>query len=222
MSTKPATRRTIFLVEDHPIVCRGLTALINDEPDLTICGQADNATDALARIEALRPDSAVVDIGLKNGSGLELIKQLRACNNPVLILVASEHDEDLYAERVIRAGARGYITKQQATDNIVVALRQVLAGRIYLSQHMADRVLQRLGNHEPPAGRTPVEALSDRELEVFSLIGQGLSTGSIAAQLHLSTKTVGTHRENIKTKLQLKSSGDLMRHAVEWLRDQQN
>jgi len=210
----------IFLVEDHPIVRHGLAALIADETDLDICGQCDNVYDALQQITAQRPHLAVIDISLNGGSGLDLIKQLKARRNPVLTLVVSMHDEILYAERVVRAGARGYLSKSQATAHFVTAIRQVLAGKLYLSPAVAERVLQRLTPHHPAGGVAPLEVLSDRELEVFGLLGRGLSTRAIAGQLHLSVKTISTYRETIKRKLSLANTNELICRAVEWTAEQ--
>jgi len=213
-------RKNIFLVEDHPIVRHGLASLIEDEPDLCVCGQCASVFDALQQIEAHRPDLAVIDIGLTDGTGLDLIKQLKSRHNPVLMLVVSMHEEVLYADRVLRAGARGYLSKSQATELIVEAIRQVLSGRIFLSPAMSERVLQRLTLHQPAGGMGPLEALSDRELEVFGLLGRGLSSRAIAEQLHLSIKTIGTYRETIKTKLSLTNTNELIRHAVQWAGEQ--
>jgi DNA-binding NarL/FixJ family response regulator len=209
----------IFLVEDHPIVRFGLTTLIEQEPDLCVCGHADTVTDGLRLILDRRPKLAIIDICLKAGSGIDLVKRVRAAEPAVLMLVASMQDERLYAERALRAGARGYVTKEQTTVEIMHAIRTVLAGKIFLNPGMADHFLHRIGRSAAPAP-SQVESLSDRELEIFSKIGQGRGTRDIASELHLSVKTVGTYRENIKAKLNLRTGSDLVRHAVEWLREQ--
>lgn len=215
-STLPSTARKIrvFIVDDHPIVRHGLAQVIGQEPDFEICGEAAEASTAFRQIEQTKPDLAIIDIMLRDASGLELIKQIRACNDQVKMLVTSMHDETLYAERALRAGAMGYVKKEEAVTKVIEAMRQVLKGKIYLSPAMADHFLHRAlrGGEEPE--RSPIERLSDRELEVFELIGRGLTTRQIAERLHLSTKTIETHREHIKAKLQLKNNNELVRQAV--------
>ncbi|MBN1852087.1 MAG: response regulator transcription factor [Pirellulales bacterium] len=206
----------VFIVDDHPIVRRGLGELISDEPDMEVCGDAEDSKEALKKIAVLRPDIVIVDLTLKSGHGLELIQQIRAQNQKVKILVSSMHDELLFAERVLRAGAMGYISKQSSPDMIINAMRQVLRGEIYLSSRMANRLLNRVtggGTLE----QDPIQNLTDRELEVFQMIGRGLSTKQIAGQLGLSYKTIETHREKIKTKLNLNNSSELSRQATQWI-----
>jgi DNA-binding NarL/FixJ family response regulator len=207
----------ILLVDDHPIVRKGLAALIEEEDDLEVCGEAADSIEAMQQVESLQPDLVVVDISLKKGDGLDLVKQLKSRNRGIHVLVASMHDESLFAERALRAGAQGYINKEEASTNIISALRHVLANKLYLSPAMTDRLLQRIAQPESEPGQPAVDRLSDRELTVFALIGQGRTTRQIAEQLHLSIKTVETYRENIKSKLNLANSAELSRHAVQWV-----
>jgi DNA-binding NarL/FixJ family response regulator len=213
----PAKQRIrILLVDDHPLVRERLTEIINREPDLTVCGEAEDRHEAIAAIPSKRPDLAIVDLTLKNSDGLELVKDIHARWPKVRMLVVSMHDESLYAERVIRAGALGYITKQEATRKILVAIRRVLAGSIYLNETTACHIISRLTSHAASVGATPPELLSDRELRVFNLTGGGLSTSDIAGRLHIAVKTVETYRARIKEKLKLKDSSELLRLAISW------
>jgi DNA-binding NarL/FixJ family response regulator len=212
----PPAKTRILVVDDHALVRHGLTALIGNEPDLEVCGQAADVAGGLAQAAALRPDLAVVDLSLQNGHGLDLIRQLRARFEDVKVLVLSMHDEALFAERALRAGALGYINKQEATGRIVEAIRQVLAGKVYLSAPMTERLLRQVAGPPGVQARLPAERLSDRELTVFQMIGQGLSTRQIAERLFLSVKTVETYREHIKSKLGLKNAAELSRHAAQW------
>ena len=206
----------IALVDDHPVVREGLAENINRERDLTVCAQAEDHRGALAAIESTKPDLIVIDLMLKNSNGLELIKDIRARWPGLLILVVSMHDETLYAERVLRAGARGYITKQEATRNILVAIRRVLAGGIYLNEQTSSTILARLAASPGPTGDSVADLLADRELEVFERIGQGLNTREIAMQLHIDMKTVDTYRARIKEKLKLETSSELLKLAIHW------
>jgi DNA-binding NarL/FixJ family response regulator len=206
----------VLLVDDHPVVRQGLAESINREPDLTVCAQAEDHQGALKAIEASHPELIVVDLMLKNSSGIELIKDIHSRWPRLLILVVSMHDETLYAERVLRAGAQGYITKQQATHDILSAIRRVLAGGIYLNERTASAVLARLSNKAHPAGNSIPDLLADRELEVFELTGRGLSTREIAGQLRIDVKTVDTYRARIREKLNLKSSSELLQLAIRW------
>jgi len=204
----------ILIVDDHPVVREGLSALIAAQRGLSVCGQAAGIAEALHLVESTSPDLIIIDISLKDGNGIELIKRLKARNSAVPALVSSMHDEDLYAERALRAGAVGYISKQESSQRIIEAIRRVLEGKIYLSERMSERLL-----HGFVAGsiqRSPVETLADRELQVFELIGQGLNSRQIAAQLHLGTKTVETYRARIREKLSLSGGGDLTRFAIHW------
>lgn len=209
------TRTRILVVDDHPIVRLGIRQMIAAEPDLEICAEAESADAARQLVVKAHPDLAIVDLSLAEGAGLELIRSLRGSAPSLPVLVLSMHDEVLFAERALRAGARGYIMKREAITGLVVAIRQVLAGRIYVSEGMAQAVLERLGN-EPAASDNPVGNLTNRELEVFSMIGRGLGTGEIAGQLGVSIKTIETYRSNIKTKLKLKDATDLIRFAATW------
>ncbi|MCG6942546.1 MAG: response regulator transcription factor [Thiohalocapsa sp.] len=209
----------ILIVDDHPLVRAGLRSLIDAEPDLTICAEVSNVRDAVEVARAEAPDLVLVDISLDDGNGIELIKRLKVHNPDLKMLVCSMHDESLFAERAINAGARGYVNKHQVTEQVLEAIRQVLAGRIYLSEKMVERVINGFAKKKD-GGASSIEDLSDRELEVFGLIGQGLSTSKIAERLHLSVKTVETHREKIKRKLQLATGGELVRHAVQWHMEQ--
>lgn len=214
---KASQVRRVCLVDDHPVVRHGLAQLINQAADLHVCGEAEDPTEALAVIQRTRPDLVLVDLTLKGRSGLELIKTLNAATPPRPVLVVSMHDETLYAERALRAGARGYIMKEEAPEKVLMAMRRVLDGQVYLSERMAARVLQQAAGtpHRPAA--SPVERLSDRELEVFRLLGRGRGTREIAEALNLSVKTVETYRAHIMTKLQLRHAPELIQHAVQWV-----
>jgi DNA-binding NarL/FixJ family response regulator len=204
-------------VDDHPIVRQGLAELIEHEPDLTVSGEAETGAQALELIAAAQPDIAIVDVSLRDMSGLDLIKDMKVRYANLPILALSMHDETLYAERVLRAGAKGYIMKEEATETVMLAIRKVLAGQIYLSEKMAARLLSRFVDGSGETGGSPIQRLSDRELEIFELIGRGLSTRRIAETLHLSVKTIESHREHIKEKLKLGSSREVMRHAMQWV-----
>ena len=212
-------RQQILLVDDHPVVCDGLTQRINAEPDLEVCGRVPDGHSALDAIEKQRPHIAVVDITLGAGSGIELIKDIKVRYPHLPALVLSMHDEELYAERSLHAGARGYVMKQEETAVLLRAIRQVLRGEIYLSEKVKDGIVKRLGGLVPDGQVTSlIKQLSDRELEVFQLIGDGFATHEIANRLHISMKTVASHRENIKRKLNLGDGEQLARFAIHWLR----
>ena len=212
-------KQRVLLVDDHPLVCEGLARRINEEPDLQVCGQARDAYSALEAIEKLQPHVAVVDIALGSGSGVELIKDIKVRHPHLPALVLSMHDEALYAERSLHAGAKGYVMKQEESTTVVRAIRQVLRGQVYLSDRVKDGIVNRIGGNLPDGEMASLtQQLSDRELEVFQLIGDGYSTHEIADRLHLSMKTVASHRENIKRKLNLSSSEELARFAIHWLR----
>lgn len=213
------TRRArILVVDDHPLVRRGLHDLIGHTHDLEICGEAGDGPEALRACDELQPDLMLVDISLPEGHGIELIKQIKARNEHVKLLVSSMHDESLYAERALRAGALGYINKQEAMEKLVDAIRVVLTGKVYLSNRMTERTLNRFyRGDEASDAPLPVQSLTDRELEVFEMIGQGLTTREIANKIHRSIKTIETYRENIKSKLHLKNASELSRHAVQWV-----
>jgi DNA-binding NarL/FixJ family response regulator len=212
--------KRLLIVDDHPMMRTGLAQLIGNEPDLKVVAEADNARQALAVVEKNNFDLALLDISLPDKNGLELIKDLRAIRPGLMILVVSMHDEMIYAERVLRAGGRGYIMKQEGGEKFLRAIRQVLAGQIYVSEKMSSRILEIFSGRPTETSRSPVQKLSDREFEVFQLIGQGIGTRDIAEQLHLSVKTVEVHRANIKKKLDLKTAPDLVRQAVRWFDSQ--
>jgi DNA-binding NarL/FixJ family response regulator len=215
---KPADAKTkVYLVDDHPLVREWLTQLIQRENDMEVCGEAEDAPEAVAGIEQTRPDIVIADISLKKTHGLELVKDLQSRLPSLPVLILSMHDESLYAERVLRAGARGYITKQEATKKILFAIRQVLAGQIYVSEAMATRMLHKLVLGRPQEQTSPIERLTDRELEVFQLIGQGQGTRRIAEELHLGIKTVESYRARIKEKLKLTDGTQLLQQAIQWV-----
>jgi DNA-binding NarL/FixJ family response regulator len=209
-------KHRVLLVDDHPVVRRGLAEVIAREPDLEACGEASDVLEAIREVERTSPDVVVVDLTLKTGHGLELIEKLKSRDPRIKTLVSSMHDETLFAERVLRAGAMGYVSKQEPPEMLVTAIRQVLRGELYLSPRMTSRLLHRVVAGAPPQ-QDPVQELSNREIEVYEMIGQGLTIQQIAARLHLSPKTVETHREKIKQKLNLKSSAELNRRAVQWV-----
>lgn len=208
--------KRILIVDDHPMMRQGLAQLITNEPDLTVCCEADTAAQALELAGRQKPDLVLLDISLPDKNGLELIKDIRALRPEALILVVSMHDETLYAERVLRAGARGYIMKQEGGKKLMEAIRSVLDGRVYVSEKISSRILELFSGHRPEAAGSPVERLTDRELEVFQMIGEGKGTREIAGNLHLSVKTVEVHRAKIKEKLKLKTATDLVRYATRW------
>lgn len=210
----------ILLVDDHPVVRDGLAEAINREADLKVCAVAEDRAGALKAVQDTSPGLAVIDLTLKDSSGLELIKDLQVQWPELLILVVSMHEENLYAERVLRAGARGYMTKQQATRDIVSAIRRVLAGGIYLNEATTSAVLSRLTSKPGTTGGSPLDCLTDRELQIFELTGTGLSTREIATRLRIDIKTVDTYRTRIKEKLGLTSSSQLLQMAIQWGRKQ--
>ncbi len=209
-------RVRIVVVDDHPIVRERLAEIINRESDLTVCGEAEDRAEAIQTIKTLLPDLVIIDLTLKNSDGLELIKDIHSRWPKLLMLVVSMHDESLYAERVIRAGALGYITKQEATKSILVAIRRVLAGQIYLNEQISTHIISRLVSNNGPVASTPAELLADRELQVFELTGRGMNTREIAARLHIAAKTVETYRARIREKLKLKDGSELLQLAIVW------
>ena len=211
-------RAKILIVDDHPAVREALTSRIDRQPDLQVCGEAADSNEALRLVTETQPEVAVIDITLKSGNGLDLIKRIKARNESVRMLVWSMHSESLYAERALRVGALGYINKDQATEKIIEAIRRVLAGKVYLSDSMAEKLLQRAvgGKHEEVA-RLPLTMLADRELEVFRLLGHGVKTADIAKQLHLSVKTIETYRDRIRQKLSLADGTELIHYATQWV-----
>jgi len=215
------TKAKIFLVDDHPLVREWLTNLIHQQSDLEVCGEAESAPQACEAILKSRPDIAIVDISLKSGSGIELIKNIRAVAPEVAMIVLSMHDESLYAERALRAGARGYIMKRETAKKVIAAIRQVLQGKLYLSELMRVHFAEKFVGGDPPATSLPIKQLSDRELEVFQLLGQGYETRQIAVSLNISMKTVQAFCARIKEKLSLASATELLREAVRWHDNQQ-
>lgn len=212
-----SSRAQILIVDDHPMIRDGLSARIFNEPDLAVCGEADDAEEAFRLVGALNPDLVIIDISLKTGHGIDLIKQIRGRFPKKKILVNSMYDDSVYAERSLQAGALGYINKQTAGETVIMAIRSVLAGKTYVSPEMTDRIVKsRVGGLIEP-GKSPVDSLSNRELEVFTLIGQGQTTSAIAHQLHLSTHTIDTYREKLKIKLNLANGAELNRYAVQWV-----
>lgn len=209
-------KNRVFVVDDHPIVRQGLALLINREPDLMVCGEAEDAHVAMQAITTAKPDIMIVDISLNGPDGLDLLKDIRTRYPEMPVLILSMHDESVYAERALRAGAQGYIMKQEATDKVLVALRRILSKEIYISERIANRMLQRyIGS--PTVGRpSSIADLTDRELEVFRLIGEGHSTRRIAEELHISVKTVESYQAHIKEKLSLRSARELVQHAIQW------
>ncbi|MGB9241718.1 MAG: response regulator transcription factor [Candidatus Acidiferrales bacterium] len=210
-----APKCKVFLVDDHPIVRQGLALFIEREPDLMVCGEAEDATSALQAIRDAAPDFVILDISLNGPDGLELLKTLRVRYPSLPALVLSMHDESVYAERALRAGANGYIMKQEAADKVITAIRHILGGDVYLSDNLTKRMLQQFVNGSI-SPRDPLAKLSDRELEVFRLIGAGHGTRQIADELHVSTKTVESYQAHIKEKLALRNARELVQHAVEW------
>jgi DNA-binding NarL/FixJ family response regulator len=205
----------IFLVDDHPIVRRGFQLLFALEPDLMVCGEADSGPTALQKILALKPDVAIVDLSLKASTGLDLIKQLRSQGSPVKLLVFTMRDEAMYAERALRAGADGYITKEEGAEKAIQAVRLLMEGKRYLSEKLAEKMMDALtGSTSRAAGA--IGSLTDRELEVLELIGDGLGSREIAQKLHLSIKTIESHREHMKTKLGLSRANELVSYAFNW------
>ena len=217
----PQTRRRVLIVDDHPVFRHGIAALIAAEKDLTVCGEADNAPAALEAMRRLKPDLAMLDISLQGTNGIELVKLMRAEQPRLPILMLSMHDESLYALRALRAGARGYVMKAEAMTHVLAALRKVLSGDIYVSPRFSERlVFKAIQSLEGGMG-SPVDKLSDRELEVLQLLGRGFGTREIANELHLSVKTIETHRAHIKEKLGFKDAGEMVRFAIDWVAQEQ-
>ncbi|PWU13081.1 MAG: DNA-binding response regulator [Verrucomicrobia bacterium] len=223
LSPRPSSlspRKRLFILDDHPMFREGLAQLINNDDGLEVCGEAGTSLEALGVLPSLNPDLVLADISLPDQNGLEFIKNARSLLPSLPVLVISMHDEAIYAERVLRAGGRGYLMKQEGGKKLLVAIRQVLAGQIYVSESMSSRLLESFGRETDAPGRTTVEHLSDRELEVLQLIGQGRNNTEISTQLHLSPKTLEVHRANIRRKLALKDAADLLRYAVLWVETQ--
>jgi DNA-binding NarL/FixJ family response regulator len=213
------SKKRVLIVDDHPILRKGLSLLINSEPDLTVVAEAENAQQAQEKIEAHQPDMLIVDISLPGIDGIELIKTVKLSHRDLPALVVSMHDESLFAERALRAGARGYIMKQEALDKVLVAIRRVLAGEIFVSEKIATSMLEKLVSSEDKAVSSPIGLLSNRELTVFQMIGQGYKTNQIAEKLHLSIKTIESYRAHIKEKLKLTDGTDLLKYAIQWVQN---
>jgi len=209
-------KNRVFLVDDHPIVRQGLTLLINREADMSVCGEAEDAHTAIQAVSTVKPDILIVDISLNGPDGLDLLKDLRMRYPDLPVLILSMHDEGIYAERALRAGAQGYIMKQEAAEKVLVALRRILSKEIYVSERIANRMLQRYIGSRGAGRPASVADLTDRELEVFRLIGEGHSTRRIAEELHISVKTVESYQAHIKEKLSLRSARELVQHAIQW------
>jgi DNA-binding NarL/FixJ family response regulator len=206
----------VLLIDDHPLLRLGLRRLFEIQPDLSVCGEADSAAAALEAIADLRPDAAVVDLALADRGGIDLLKDIAARWPKLRALVFSMHPESLYAERAIHAGALGYVMKRESPDVVLKAIRQILTGEIYLSDKMSAQMLRTMSGPRQSQSESPVDRLSDRELEIFTLIGKGFSTREIAGKIFISVKTVETHREHIKEKLKIPDRGAFLRFAVEW------
>jgi DNA-binding NarL/FixJ family response regulator len=207
----------VLIVDDHPALREGLVTRISSHPDLEVCGEAADVAEAMKLVASAQPDVAVVDVQLKTGNGLDLVKRIKARDDSIRILVCSVYPDKLYAERALRAGALGYINKEHSTTRIIEAIRRVGDGKVYLCDEMAESLLSQAVGGTQPLRESPIESLSDRELEVFQLIGEGLSTAQLAKRLHISRHTVDTHRERIKEKLNLASAAELTRSAMQWV-----
>ncbi|MGH9397853.1 MAG: response regulator transcription factor [Terriglobia bacterium] len=207
----------VFVLDDHPIVRQGLAQLINREPDLIVCGEAGESHRALQGIGGLKPDILILDISLSGPDGIELLKNIRARDAALPVLILSMHDESIYAERALRAGANGYIMKQEASEKVLMAVRRILGGEVYVSERVANKMLQQYIGRSTVVTHSPVEDLSDRELEVFRLIGEGYGTRQIAEELHLSVKTVESYQAHIKEKMAFHSAREMVQHAIRWV-----
>lgn len=212
-----ALKRRVLIVDDHPLMRQGLAQLISQQPDLAVCGEAEDVPEALRQASDLQPDVVIVDLSLRGSDGIELIRSLHLRYAQLPILVLSMHDEALYAERALKAGAWGYVMKQEATNQVLSAVRRVLAGEIHVSERVSSRIMQSMVGGSRSSKRSPIERLSDRELGVFRKIGHGAATREIAAELHLSVKTIETHCAHIKEKLRLQSQRELVQHAIQWV-----
>lgn len=214
--TFQVVKKTVLVVDDHPLMRQGLSMLINQQQDMEVCAEAEEAMAAMQAIVLHKPDIMILDISLNGPDGLDLLKNIRSTYPDLPVLILSMHDEALYAERALRARANGYIMKQEATDQVLVALRRILNGEVYLSERMSNKMLQQFVGGAPSLMQSRIASLSDRELEVFRLIGDGHGTRKIAEELHLSVKTVETYQAHIKEKLALSSGRELIQHAVNW------
>jgi DNA-binding NarL/FixJ family response regulator len=215
-SQNTGVKKRILVVDDHPIIRQGLALMLNREADLVVCGEAEDATGAMLVMASARPDILIVDISLNGPDGLDLLKNIRTTHPALPVLILSMHDESIYAERALRAGANGYIMKQEATEKVLVAIRRILNGEIYVSERIANKMLKLYITGATSLKNSSISDLSDRELEVFRLIGEGHGTRQIAEELHLSIKTVESYQAHIKDKLSLRSARELMQHAIQW------
>jgi DNA-binding NarL/FixJ family response regulator len=216
----PSSKLKVLLVDDHPITRQGMKALVNQQMNLEVCGESDNAAQAIELIAKLQPDLAIVDVTLKTTNGIELTKDIKVHAPNLPVLVVSMHDEALYAERALRAGAMGYVMKQEAGEKVALAIQHLLRGEIFLSTRMKEKMLHRFVNKKRDGMVFAIDTLSDREMEVFQLIGNGYSTRQIAQKLGLSSKTIDSYREHLKLKLGLETGADLVRHAIQWARSE--
>ncbi|MFC1781619.1 response regulator [Planctomycetota bacterium] len=218
---KTSEKKTqVLIVDDHPVVRDGLTTIINHEQDLNVCGEADDAHEALKAVTELKPDVVIVDISLKSSDGIELTKNIKAGNSKLPVIVLSVHDESVYAERALLAGAKAYLMKDAVSENIVKAISTVLSGEIYVSNTISKKFLHKIARDKAGTTKTPIENLSDREFEIFRLIGDGFKASQIAKQLHLSTKTIETYRSRIKEKLNLPNAPELLQYSIKWAKSQ--
>ena len=210
----------ILIVDDHPLMRQGIGQLINAEKEMIVCGEAEDANKAIDAIATTKCDIAIIDISLKGSSGIELLKNIKVRYPKLPVLVLSMHDEAVYAQRALRAGASGYIMKQEGAEKVLIAVRKILNGEVYVSERLGARMLNQLVGGRATLAGSPIDALSDRELEVFGLIGQGHGTRPIAEKLHLSVKTIESHRAHIKEKLNLKNATELVHHAIQWVQSE--
>ena len=215
MTQKSCSR--ILIIDDHPLLRQGIAALINSQKDFTVCGELNEAKQAITVIQKTDPDVVILDLALQGTSGIEVLKNLKVQFPKIRVLVLSMHDESIYAPRALRAGAMGYVMKQEAPEKVIAALRKILAGEVALSAEMGTKMLSRLSGNRSASSLSPMDALSDRELEVFNLLGHGSGTREIANRLHLSVKTIESHRAHIKEKLHLDTAAQLVRHAIQWV-----
>jgi DNA-binding NarL/FixJ family response regulator len=213
----PEPRKRLLVVDDHPMLRAGLVELINTQPDMEVCGEAENGGEALSEIQKRHPDLVMTDITMPGRSGVEFLKDALAIDPELPVLILSMHDESLYAERVLHAGARGYIMKEAKPEDLLAAIRRVLAGQVYVSPNLSLRLLDTLTGKAPAKSHSPIQKLSDREFEVFRLLGEGLPTETIGRRLNLSAKTVATHRINIKAKLGIETASELISCAAKWI-----
>ncbi|MCX5634009.1 MAG: response regulator transcription factor [Phycisphaerae bacterium] len=210
----------VLIVDDHPVIRDGLVTIINHERDLNVCGQAEDAYIALKAVAELKPDIVVTDISLKSSDGIELTKNIKARHPALPVIILSVHDESLYAERALLAGAKAYLMKDEVSENIIKAIRTVLNGEIYVSDTISKKFLHKIAGDKAGTAKTPIESLSDREFEIFRLIGEGLKASQMAKQLHLSIKTIETYRARIKEKLNLANAAELLQYSIKWAKNQ--